>query len=413
MVQLLPRIASGGTSIPTTIVPVLEGQKSGSLEICLPLAALLVLAWSFYALRRDSFPKGGMAYVILVALSFTVTSISMHTLNKVCVALTGAPSTLTAIQMAIAVGMILAMYWREVREADRKKVLYWLLVPVMYAGMLNSSVLGYSYLTLSLMTVFRNLAPLLTMVVEGIIMDAEHKPTISVPVVASFLTMIVGALLFSHGQGDVTWVGITIVAANTLLAIADRLLQRRLLVSECKDMPLSACMLLNNSFGMVPTFAMAITMHEVQGYTAHQHVWRDPAALVLIALSGVIGMGIGFFGLMCQQTMTATSFQVLQNMSKVAVVAIGIVVFGDHLDSPSRICGMLLSLLGSAAYGLARASEKKPQPADPADQEGGGVICDPESSKGEKKPLIGGRMSLRDRMFDFKTLKTRFIGREQ
>merc|ERR1719213_1221734 len=107
---------------------------------------------------------------------------------------------------------------------------------------------------------------------------------------------------------------------------------------------------------------MAMAMHEVQAYSVHRSAWRDPATLVLIALSGVMGMGIGFYGLMCQRAMTATSFQVLQNMSKVAVVAVGIVVFGDRMDSPARIGGMALSLMGSAAYGWARTSESKSVP---------------------------------------------------
>merc|ERR1719498_829851 len=104
-------------------------------------------------------------------------------------------------------------------------------------------------------------------------------------------------------------------------------------------------------------------MHEVEGYQAHHNAWRDPATLVLIGLSGCMGMGIGFYGLMCQKAMTATSFQVLQNMSKVAVVAVGVFVFGDRLDAPSKICGMALSLLGSAAYGFARAAESNPTPS--------------------------------------------------
>merc|ERR1719482_2327528 len=100
-------------------------------------------------------------------------------------------------------------------------------------------------------------------------------------------------------------------------------------------------------------------MDEVQTYPAHHSAWTDPATLLLVALSGMFGMGIGFYGLMCQKAMTATSFQVLQNMSKVCVVGVGVVVFGDRLDSPTRLGGMALSLLGSAAYGLARAAEAK------------------------------------------------------
>lgn len=371
------RAASVATAATTVMI---EAEKFGSLKTCLPLAIFLGVAWTFYHSRRDLFHSEGVAYIALCGISFSATSISMHTLNKVCVSLTGAPSTLTTIQMAVTVIATLVFNGREVLGADRKKLCYWMVVPVVYAGMLNSSLLGYKYLSLCLVTVFRNLSPLVTMTVEGFIMDAEHRPTVTMPVVGSLLMMVVGALVFSYGQGAATWIGLALVTMNTLLAIGDRVLQRRLLVSECKDLPLSACMTLNNSLGMLPTFAMALASHEVDGYEAHHAAWTDPTTLLLIALSGVMGMGIGFYGLMCQRAMTATSFQVLQNMSKVAVVAVGIVVFGDRMDSPARIGGMALSLMGSAAYGWARTSESKSVPD---------VIV----AKGECKPLLGGRFA--------------------
>jgi len=281
----------------------------------------------------------------------------MHTLNKACVSLTGAPSTLTIIQMAFAVAATLALQWKEFVGADRKKLVWWCIVPVFYAGMLNSSLFSYQYISLSLMIVFRNLAPLVTMTVESFVMDAQHAPKVTLPVVLAIMVMVIGALLFTTGESDASYIGLAVVLLNTLLAVADRLVQRRLLVSECKDLPLSACMILNNSVGMLPTFAMAMAMHEVQTIPANQAAWTDPATLLLIGLSGLMGMAIGFFGLMCQQAMTATSFQVLQNLSKIFLVFVSVCVFGDNMDSHTRQAGMVLSIVGSVAYGLARASE--------------------------------------------------------
>merc|ERR1719324_137394 len=116
----------------------------------------------------------------------------MNMLNKVCVAITAAPSTLTTIQMAFAVAATMAFNGREVLQADRRKAFRWMVVPVMYAGMLNSSLLGFKYLTLSLVTVFRNLTPLLTMAVEGLVMEPEHRPTVTLPMVGALLMMVAG-----------------------------------------------------------------------------------------------------------------------------------------------------------------------------------------------------------------------------
>jgi len=357
--QILDPVVKASTTADnsTMIYAYEQHEKLGSLTMCLPLLILLCVAWAFYFANKDFFQTRAVLHIILVSASFCATSISMHTLNKACVSLTGAPSVLTTIQMAFAVAATLALQWKEVLGADRKKLLRWCIVPVFYAGMLNSSLFAYKYISLSLMIVFRNLAPLVTMTVESFVMDAQHAPKVTLPVVLAIMLMVIGALLCSIGQSDASWIGLAVVLLNTLLAVVDRLIQRRLLVSECKDLPLSACMTLNNSVGMLPTFAIAMAMHEVQSIPAHQAAWTDPATLFLIGLSALMGTGIGYYGLMCQKAMTATSFQVLQNLTKIVLVFVGISVFGDNLSSPISQGGMALSIVGSAAYGYARALE--------------------------------------------------------
>mmetsp|Transcript_145953 Transcript_145953/g.254679 ORF Transcript_145953/g.254679 Transcript_145953/m.254679 type:complete len:384 (-) Transcript_145953:113-1264(-) len=341
-----------------------DPQKLGALKACAPLGAVLVAAWTIYWFRKDAFPEKSAAYIILAGFSFSVTSISMHTLNKVCVGLTGAAGTVTIIQMVVAVVAIMIVQYREVLAANREQMLRWCVVPIAYAAMLNSSLFGYQYLTLSLVTVFRNLAPLVTMSVESFVMPPEHRPTVSLPIMLSLLTMVIGAFLFSYDNAQISWIGIGLVLVNSLLAIFDRLLQRRLLVLECKDLPLSACMTINNTLGVFPSLVLAGVMHEYKGFVTNAAVWTDPAVVVLLLLSGFMGLGIGFFGLMCQKAMTATSFQVLQNMSKVVVVFIGVTLFHDKVDSFSRVFGMILSLGGSLVYGLLRNGEKQKSAQD-------------------------------------------------
>jgi drug/metabolite transporter (DMT)-like permease len=340
------------------ILPRDDPQKLASLHAVGPLFVILGAAWFFYFKRRDLFPDKSAAYLILAASSFSITSVSMHTLNKVCVSFTNAPSTVTSIQMIIAVVCFLSMHTKEILGANRQQLTRWCVVPIVYAAMLNTSLLGYQYLTLTLVTVFRNVAPLVTLAVEGCIMPPEQKPQVSPPVLASLLICVVGAAMFSWTSTAFSWIGLGLVIVNTLVAIFDRLLQRRLLVEECKDLPLSACMTVNNSLGVIPTLLLALGTGEFEGIAANVTNWTDPGVVLLLLMSGFMGLGIGLFGLMCQKAMTATSFQVLQNASKVVVVSMGVGIFGDKIDSPARIMGILLSLAGSAAYGYARSLEQ-------------------------------------------------------
>lgn len=344
---------------PTNFIDVDDPQKHRALKACGPLFVVLFLVWLCYYTRKDLFPEKGSSYVVLAGLSFSVTSISMHTLNKVCVSLTSAPGTVTITQMLIAVVAIMAVQYREVLAANRQQMLRWCWVPLVYAAMLNSSLFGYEYLSLCLVTVFRNLAPLVTMAVERLIMPPEHQPQVTGPILMALLSMVAGAILFSYSETKFSWLGLGLVVLNCLIAIFDRLLQRRLLVLECKDLPLSACMAINNTVGILPSILVTCLLHEYSGYAKNNAVWSDPAVIVLLIMSGLMGLGIGFFGLMCQKAMTATSFQVLQNMSKVAVVFMGVSVFGDKVDSPARIGGMILSLAGSLIYGLIRHRDRE------------------------------------------------------
>lgn len=347
-----------------TVLDANDPQKIGALMTICPLFVILGMAWSLYFSRKSLFTEGSYAYVALAGFSFSVTSVSMHTLNKVCISFTHAPSTVTCIQMLIAVACFMSVHAREVFQSDRKQVLSWCVVPLVYAAMLNSSLFGYQYLTLTLVTVFRNLAPLLTMTVEQYIMPPEHRPKFTTPVTASLLVMVIGAFLFSYSQAGFTWFGLGLVVLNTLIAIFDRVLQRRLLVQECKELPVSTCMVINNSLGLLPTLVLAGLSHEFRVIKEHAGNWTDPGVIVLLLMSGFMGLGIGLFGLMCQKAMSATSFQVLQNMSKVVVVSIGVSLFGDRIDSPQRIIGILLSLAGSAAYGYARSLENQVNKAE-------------------------------------------------
>jgi drug/metabolite transporter (DMT)-like permease len=318
------------------------------------------------------FPEKSVAYIALAGFSFSVTSVSMHTLNKVVVAFTDAPSTVTLVQMMIALVCFMAVYHREVLEADKKQMMKWCVVPVIYAAMLNSSLLGYQYLTLTLVTLLRNCAPCLTMVIEQFTMPPEHRPKFTLPVVASLATIVLGAVMFGYTQESFPMIGLIIIIVNTLVAILDRVVQRRLLVQECKNLPLQACMVINNSLGMIPTLALAFAHNEFSIVRAHEANWTDPGIVLLLVMSGFMGLGIGIFGLMCQKAMSATSFQVLQNFSKVGVVGVGVALYGDKIDSPARICGLLLSLGGSAAYGYAKSLEMPTA-----------------KSKGELEPLKG------------------------
>merc|ERR1719215_1848904 len=93
---------------------------------------------------------------------------------------------------------------------------------------------------------------------------------------------------------------------------------------------------------------------------AHRANWTEPRVMVLLLLSGLVGIGICYLGFQCQRAISATSFFVLQNVSKIAVVSAGVVFFGDPIKSAASVFGLLLSLGGSFMYGAANMMQQAP-----------------------------------------------------
>merc|ERR1719386_169578 len=114
------------------------------------------------------------------------------------------------------------------------------------------------------------------------------------------------------------------------------------------------CALMSNTLGMIPTMALAMGTHEIAAATSGGNLhWSDPQVLVLLFLSGFIGLGINYLGFETQRAISATSFFVLQNVTKLVVVGMGVFMFGDPLTAITAV-GIMLSVSGSAMYGYAQ-----------------------------------------------------------
>merc|ERR1719446_1261053 len=99
-------------------------------------------------------------------------------------------------------------------------------------------------------------------------------------------------------------IGLAFAFLNMTQAASDRLIQRRLLTTECNELPSSVCTLVNNSLGMIPTLCVAVFTGEVAKIAATdasvQAVsWTDPRVLILLLLSGFVGIGICYLGFEC------------------------------------------------------------------------------------------------------------------
>mmetsp|Transcript_23938 Transcript_23938/g.65234 ORF Transcript_23938/g.65234 Transcript_23938/m.65234 type:complete len:381 (-) Transcript_23938:47-1189(-) len=336
--------------------------------LCVSMYSLIGVGWLvyWYTLKRSAAPSGFVKVyrVGLLCCSWSSTSVGMHVLNKVLMGNLHAPAVVSAAQMLLALLITGPVFCGEVVKLEGKVLGYWMVVPIFFSAMLCTSCYTYQYISLSLLTVVRNLTPLVVLPIERLVMPPEKQPLITPFVIMALGVMIAGTIAYVGQVQHFSVTGIIFAVTNMILASSDRLIQRYLLTGPCKSMPSGACTIVNNSFGMIPTIVVALASHQVARLhenAQHGAGWSDPRVLVLLVLSGVVGIGICYLGFETQREISATSFFVLQNVSKVAVVGAGVLLFEDPIQSPGSGIGLLLSLGGSFAYGRLQMA---PPPAE-------------------------------------------------
>merc|ERR550537_693322 len=276
----------------------------------------------------------------------------MNLLNKTLVTAVQAPCLLTVLQMLFTALVIGVMQWPKISKSDRKQVLVWMLIPALFAAMLVSSFFTYNYLNLSFFTILRNLSPMIVLPIECMFLPEKDRPLVNIGVVASIGVMFLGAILYGFDSVSISVLGIACAIINMVFGITERLAQRRLLVQECKDLPVEACVFWNNSLGMIVAFLPAIVTSELSTAISPQRPlgWTDPRVLFVMALSCGLGLGISYFGMACQKAVSATSIMVIQNVVKVGIIGIGVVFFGENIKSMLTMTGICISLAASMIY---------------------------------------------------------------
>jgi hypothetical protein len=162
--------------------------------------------------------------------SYLASSAGMSIFNKLAITALPLPITLVLIQMVFTVATTLAG-WRAVHIGSRRDALRWgCTVPILFNAMLVSSMYAMRHNTLGTISVFRNVAPLITLCIER----AFHVPIeINRDSVLSLFIILVGVILYHFSAIHISSLGLTAIFVNIIFAVLERLLQRHLLSQVC------------------------------------------------------------------------------------------------------------------------------------------------------------------------------------
>jgi len=350
----------------------LEGVSSNTSSISAPATHQSTLAsWVAAAFaRHPSRPEGlnlwfgifvlpiffmisasDQASSSVVVTSWMLSSIVMNIVNKEAATTFKATSLLVVLQMLAADVVILFGERHKLTYGCWKDLVKWMIIPAFFAGMLSTSLLSLKLISLSTVLVLRNVLPLFAFAVEKLAFDTPAK--VSPNLLLAMVVTLFGTLLYARCSISVSPIGTLVVLCNCVLTVADRVLQRSFLKDPDFSVSISLCMLLNNTLGLLPVMAFAVCSGEIRlwHWTV---VSASPETWFWVVMSGLCGCALGFLGLRCQQVISATTFLMLQNFNKIALIGIGVLFFGDALGASFAVMGCCVSLLGSIWYGFLR-----------------------------------------------------------
>lgn len=303
---------------------------------------------------------------ILACGMFMTCSAAMMLVNKYVVKRFESPLTILELQLMFTVAVLGCFFFWTLHFGSTRDVWRWVsIVPILYAGMLTSSMIAQLYASVGLQVIIRNLGPLVTLPIERVFNE---------PIVADFHTwaalvlILIGIVLYAwqsleKNASDMLnfFLGVILMLINLVVAMFERLFQRKLIAVEPVDISKTGMLLLNNVGAILPVMVL-YAIPPLNEFDKWKSEWPKATAVdyVMLVLSGVCGVAIGWTAINAQGYVTATTMLVITNLNKVVVVTIGILFMGE-IHTPLAVGGIALSLCGGVYYALARQNAAKVQ----------------------------------------------------
>jgi len=286
----------------------------------------------------------------------------MMVFNKMAVTRFPAECCLVALQMAFCSAFLLCFAQKSIHIGSFRDVARWSLVIPCFSGMLLTSMLALKNAPMSLLVVLRCLSPVAGLAVESFY---PQPLQVNMGMIVSIFIMLCGSGLYASRMPRQHLTGVGWALLNTFFAVADRLLQRLMLAPDLAPVDISKCgvTLLNNLGGLVPVLLCAIATEEWKD-VPHVSDLTLPSYSWLLA-SCVVGVGLSYTGIWCQSLISATSFLVLINASKFAIVCIEALFMNSYQLTWAQVLGALITIFGAVTFGQARESQslvEKPPP---------------------------------------------------
>ncbi|CUG87820.1 GDP-mannose transporter, putative [Bodo saltans] len=283
-------------------------------------------------------------------LQFAVWSVGMMLGNKLAVTALPLPCTLVIIQ---ALGTIALLgFFRSNLEGIRIDIAkQWLPIAVLFTLMLFTSLQSFVYVNVSTVLIFRNVGAIFTTIVEYFVRGEK----VTAEIVASEIMIVLGAVMYGWGTANFSWTGFWWIMANVAAQVAYGVLVKHHMDKKphFKEMSKFTMSLYNNTLA-IPMLAIVLVVQGEQHHVQSTLVQVSPLGWFWIVLTCGLGFMISTSGFGLQKLVSATTFLVVNNITKFLNILLGIVFLQDKISAGKDGLGCLVAILAGVWYSSAQ-----------------------------------------------------------
>jgi len=347
------------------VIQVNIASSNDIICVYLILFVPLIMGWTAYF----HYGQQESHYHNLLQLTFCATSLGNILINQSLCILMRAPMALTCIQAGalVVIGLPLAILQTmssarsrpEVENSEEKStmgaLLRWSPAAFGFGGYQLADHLLSFYTSLSERTVFGNLTPVLSMLVEASLATFWASTRFRNATFAERMSVFgitVGVLVFALQYPDFNAMGVEVALLCAVMHLIYRMIQRTLLA---KPWPVPTTSLVCYDGAVLFGPSLILSFFETP---AREGVWRawmlwtaDPAIMIMTLLSCVTFFAGHWSAIMLLRVSSVTSALILTNLSNGLCVVSGIWFFGDSdFEQPLAFVGIIITILGSMSY---------------------------------------------------------------
>ena len=250
--------------------------------------------------------------------------------------------------------------WVGIKIGSNRDVLRWLRASCLYAGTSVFLILALRQSTVTSVIVWRQMAPMPTMIAEKLLSNAVYRGTCYSAF--GLLCITIGVFVYSAGDYQFSWTGTIFAILSTILMVWEGLYKRRELTNANDPlvMSLQAMVLLNNAVGCALALLLVVVFELWTTVGYHLIVRTGPDEALVLMASIILSAMYHYMGLQLAKTVSATSLLTLTNASKIGIVLFGGLALGDT-STPTAWAGVILAILGNIVYMVSRLSVMKAQ----------------------------------------------------